>query len=238
MEPLILALPPASLPVDSSSTLAPWLGLLASYLLGAVPFGFCLAKILRGVDLREVGSGNIGATNAMRVLGKPLGLFAFALDFAKGWVPVAWLAPALAGTSLPGETTWWPVAYGAAAVLGHVFPVYLRFRGGKAVATGAGALVGLDPLTFLIAGATWPFVLLTSRMVSLASLIMGVAFPLVALWRRSEGAVDLPTVVLAAGLALLIVVRHRANVSRILAGTESRIGSKRSASPPASSESA
>ncbi len=107
-------------------------GLVASYLLGAIPFGFVLVRLVKGVDLRTVGSGNIGATNAMRVLGKPLGLVAFLLDFAKGLVPVVVFAPLFASA----PSTPLRVLMGAAAVVGHVFPIYLRFKGGKAVATG------------------------------------------------------------------------------------------------------
>ena len=201
---------------------APWLGLVASYLLGAVPFGFCMVKVLRGVDLRDMGSGNIGATNAMRVLGRPLGITAFLLDCLKGFVPVTLFASAFAA----GGSSWWPVLYGAAAVLGHVFPVYLGFKGGKAVATGAGALIGLDWPTFLLGGVVWLVVVQFSRMVSAASLAMGIAFPIAAAWRASTGEVGWEVVWGAALLALLILVRHRSNIARILARTEPRIGQR------------
>ncbi len=198
------------------------LGLLLAYLLGAVPFGLVMVRLIKGIDLRDVGSGNIGATNAMRVLGKPLGLLAFLLDFAKGYVSVALLAP-LFESGPPDDL--WRTAFGAAAVLGHVFPIYLRFKGGKAVATGAGALVGIDPLIFLGAGLVWLATLGVSRMVACASLAMGAAFPCVAAWRITAGAwYGWPVVFGAAGLTLLIFVRHRANFARILAGTEPRIG--------------
>jgi glycerol-3-phosphate acyltransferase PlsY len=198
------------------------LWLLLSYLLGAVPFGFVLAKGLRGVDLRTVGSGNIGATNAMRVLGKPWGVVAFLLDFAKGLVPAAVFAPWASAD--PRSASLVAVACGAAAVLGHVFPVYLRFRGGKAVATGCGAIAGIDWVVFAVAGAVWPLALLASRRVSVASLALGTALPVVAAL-RAEGQGHGPEVVLACvALWLLIVVRHRSNIARLLAGTEPRIG--------------
>lgn len=209
------------------------LALIASYLLGAIPFGFVLARLVKGVDLRRVGSGNIGATNAGRVLGKPLGLLAFALDFAKGGVAV-WVFAPLAGDA--GAPLVVPVACGAAAVLGHCFPVYLGFKGGKGVATACGAVFALDWLVFVIAGAVWLFVAFTWRFVSMASLAMGIAFPIAAYLRRP----DAPVFALGcAGLATLIVVRHRPNLARVKAGTEPRLGDRKRtpASPPTGEES-
>jgi len=197
------------------------IAVLLSYLLGAVPFGFLMVRFLKGEDLRTVGSGNIGATNAMRALGKPLGVVAFFLDFAKGWVPVALIAPALVseGTENPMILA---VLCGAAAVVGHVFPVYLRFKGGKAVATGCGAIVGIDPVIFLIAGVVWLITLASTRFVGLASMLMGLAFPVVA-GVRGHGV----WVVLGTGaLAALILARHRSNLLRMIDGTEPRIGRK------------
>ncbi|MEM9383371.1 MAG: glycerol-3-phosphate 1-O-acyltransferase PlsY, partial [Planctomycetota bacterium] len=195
---------------------------LASYLLGAVPFGLVMARVLKGVDLREVGSGNIGATNAMRVLGKPLGIVAFLFDFAKGLVPTflfAAYAPALDDLA-PGLAA---SLCGVAAVLGHCFPVYLGFRGGKGVATGCGAISGVEPLVFVVAGIVWLVTLLTSRFVSLASIAMGVTFPLAALALEPGQ----PTFVAACALlTLLVLARHRANLVRLRAGTEPRIGKK------------
>lgn len=183
--------------------------ILASYLLGAVPFGFVMCRALKGVDLREVGSGNIGATNAMRVLGAPLGLIAFLLDTGKGFAPAFWLGA--------GDPTW-QVACGAAAVLGHVFPIYLKFKGGKAVATGCGATLAIDPMIFVCVGLVWLVMLLVAGYVSLASIAMGLAFPIAA-WALGQ-----PPVVIAGtgGLTVLILVRHRSNMSRLLDGTETR----------------
>ncbi len=186
-----------------------WWRLLVSYLLGAVPFGLVMCRVIKGVDLREVGSGNIGATNAMRVLGPPLGVVAFLLDFGKGYVPAALLG---------GGEPEWQVLCGAAAVCGHVWPVYLRFRGGKAVATGCGAIVAIDPLIFVGATAVWLVILLVTGYVSLASIAMGIAFPATALWRDQPVSVILGT----GALTLLIVIRHRSNLARLLAGTETR----------------
>jgi glycerol-3-phosphate acyltransferase PlsY len=204
-------------------------GLVASYLLGAIPFGFVLVRLVKGVDLRTVGSGNIGATNAMRVLGKPLGIVAFLLDFAKGLVPVVVFAPLFApqldgAASLPIR-----VLFGAAAVVGHVFPIYLRFKGGKAVATGCGALIGLDPLVFVAGGLAWLVAVGTTRMVSVGSLAMALAFALAAWWRSTSHTDGGWLVAGACALAALIVWRHRSNIARIVAGTEPRIGAKKAA---------
>ncbi|MGD2018658.1 MAG: glycerol-3-phosphate 1-O-acyltransferase PlsY [Planctomycetota bacterium] len=209
--------------------LVPVLAVLASYLLGSIPFGLVMARVLKGVDLREVGSGNIGATNAMRVLGKPLGLVAFLLDFGKGLVPTLLLAPHAA--PLDDVAPYLAAALcGTAAVVGHCFPVYLRFKGGKGVATGCGAIVGVDPMIFVLSGLVWVACLVTTRFVSLSSIAMGVAFPVVAALRVEGGG----AFVVACGLlTLLVVVRHRANISRMLAGTEPRIGAKRQAAAEA-----
>lgn len=194
--------------------------LAASYLIGAIPFGLVMARLIKGVDLRTVGSGNIGATNAMRVLGKPLGLVAFLLDFAKGLVPTALLAP-LATSIGEGTPLLAEALAGTAAVLGHCFPVYLGFKGGKGVATGCGAIVGVAPLVFVAAGVVWVVTLLVSRYVSLASIAMGVAFP-VAAGVLVPGA---PAFVAACALlTVLVLVRHRSNIARLRAGTEPKIG--------------
>ncbi|MCB9916677.1 MAG: glycerol-3-phosphate 1-O-acyltransferase PlsY [Planctomycetes bacterium] len=201
-----MAVPALLEPLDPAAL---WWRVLVAYLVGAVPFGLVMCRLIKGVDLRTVGSGNIGATNAMRVLGRPLGLVAFALDFFKGFAPVALLGA--------GRVDW-QVACGAAAVCGHVWPVYLRFRGGKAVATGCGAIVAIDPLIVVSAGLAWLGTLVLTGFVSLASMVMGVAFP-VAAWLRGQ-----PAAVIWAtgGLTVLILVRHRSNMRKLLAGTESR----------------
>jgi glycerol-3-phosphate acyltransferase PlsY len=212
-------MPPFPAPVDAPA-LPPWAAVLASYLLGALPFGFLMARA-KGIDLRKVGSGNIGATNAMRALGRPLGVTAFLLDFGKGWLPVAVLAPlAVGAASEPGALGALRLACGAAAVLGHCFPVYLGFRGGKGVATGCGAVVAWDPLVWLAGGLVWALVWKLSHYVGLASLAMGATFPLVAALRHGD-----PWFTAGCGLlALLILVRHRGNIARMLQGTEPKSG--------------
>src|SRR5947209_2958392 len=158
---------------------APYLAILFSYLLGAVPFGFVVAR-LRGVDIFHAGSGNIGATNVGRVLGRKFGLFVFVLDFLKGAVPVA-----LVRHYLP-DVPWAAVAAGLAAFLGHMFPVYLGFRGGKGVATGTGVVAVLLPGPTAVAVLVWISVLVATRYVSLASVLAAAALAAVRLLATPE----------------------------------------------------
>jgi glycerol-3-phosphate acyltransferase PlsY len=202
------------------------LALVASYLLGALPFAWVLTRAFTGKDLRREGSGNIGATNAMRVAGRPIGLLAFVLDAAKGLVPVIWLGPWAAALAPSGPpAVWVSVACAAAAVLGHCFPVYLRFRGGKGVATGCGALIGIDWRLFAIGGGVWLVVLCTTRYVGLASILMGVAFPVAAAALLGPAH---PAFLASVLLLCLILLRHRSNMARMLAGTEPKAFQSRS----------
>jgi acyl-phosphate glycerol 3-phosphate acyltransferase len=197
------------------------LTLLASYLVGAVPFGYLVARA-RGVDILKQGSGNIGATNVGRVLGRRFGLLVFACDFAKGALPVlaARLAPA---ADLPADSL--PAAAGVAAFLGHLFPVYLRFRGGKGVATAAGVVVVLVPPIALAALLCWVVVLACTRFVSLASLAAAAVLCGLRLattphpWEADHLVV---TLFCLAG-AGLIFLRHRANIGRLIRGNENRV---------------
>lgn len=183
-----------------------------AYLLGSVPTGLLLGLHLRGVDIREHGSKNIGATNTMRVLGKRFGAVALAGDMAKGLVAVlvvARLSPwAEAGA-----------ACGAAAVAGHVWPVFLRLHGGKGVATACGALLALCPIPTLVAAAVFGVVVKVSRMASLGSITAALVLAVCVFVFPNPGSVR----VLAALVAPLVVFRHRSNIRRILNGTESRI---------------
>lgn len=192
------------------------LSLALSYLLGSIPFGWLMAKLIRGVDIRTVGSGNIGATNAMRVLGKPLGIVAFLCDFGKGF------APAYIVGRQSGHDSTAMVLCAAAAVCGHVWPIFLRFKGGKAVATGLGGIVAIDPIVALIAGGVWFVVLMCTRFVALASIAMGIAFPVAAYLRMDGRFYAWDFVAGTSVLCALILVRHRTNISRMLAGEESR----------------
>ncbi len=200
---------------------------LASYLVGAIPFGYLVA-CAHGVDIFKVGSGNIGATNVGRVLGKRAGILVFVFDFLKGALPVlgAAILGQLVSLELPADAL--RVAAGLAAFLGHLFPVYLRFRGGKGVATGAGVVAVLVPLPLLGALLIWLTVAGASRCVSLASIASVIALCVLRLLFPDPFAVEHVTLTLFCFLAsLLVVVRHRANLRRLLAGTENRLPENR-----------
>jgi glycerol-3-phosphate acyltransferase PlsY len=198
---------------------------VASYLLGAIPFGFIIAR-LRGHDIRREGSGNIGATNVARTLGLRWGLLAFALDFGKGALPV-WLATLLPE---PSDADWppdtLPVVAGVAAFLGHLLPIYLRFRGGKGVATGCGVVAVLLPKLALIVLLAWGLVLFLTRFVAVASITAAMLLFVLRLYTTSGPWSNQHVVVTsfcAAG-ALLVLVRHHSNLRRLAHGAEPRIG--------------
>jgi glycerol-3-phosphate acyltransferase PlsY len=198
-----------------------------AYLLGGIPFGLLLG-LLGGVDIRKTGSGNIGATNLARALGRGWGVAAFALDYSKGLLPV--LAAAHLSASHPDAfllagASRLAVAAGVAAILGHVFPPYLAFRGGKGVATGFGVVTALSWPTALGMGILWLGVYLLTRTVSIASMAAGVALPvLVLLFERGrEDGGFVPVLAFAAGAAALILIRHRSNFRRLLKGEELRV---------------
>jgi glycerol-3-phosphate acyltransferase PlsY len=205
--------------------LAPWLPMiLASYLLGAIPFGLLIGR-MRGVDVRTVGSRNIGATNVFRTVGKPWGIATFALDALKGFIP-AFIFPYY-GYLWGGEFHSMELAKlagGAAAIIGHNFPIYLRFRGGKGVATSAGALIGIAPLAVVVGSVVWAAFFFALRYVSLASIAAAIAVPVAGwIWYRSAGWILPATLTL---LAALIILRHRENIRRLLNGTENRFQRK------------
>lgn len=185
--------------------------LAAAYLLGAIPFGLVLARVFKGIDVREHGSQNIGATNVARTAGKPLGVLTLVFDAAKG------AAPVLAAQHLAWG--WLAAVGGLVAVLGHVLPIYLRFRGGKGVATAAGVFGALAPLPTAIALGVFLLLVIPFRVVSVGSLAASVA--LVA----ATVALDEPTpiVALAAAVAVVIFVRHRGNIRRLFFGREPRV---------------
>jgi glycerol-3-phosphate acyltransferase PlsY len=204
------------------------LGGVASYLLGAVPFGLLAGLLLRGLDIREQGSGNIGATNATRVLGRPIGVTVHLLDIAKGFVPSFLLARLFAGGDA-GLVQPLGIAYGCAAIAGHVFPVYLRFRGGKGMATSLGVFLGLAWLPTVIAAMLWLVVKTATRYVSLASMVAVVSIPVAMatvpdpasgafVWRHTG------LIVFGIVVAVLVLVRHKSNIRRLLAGTENKAG--------------
>ena len=185
---------------------------LIAFFLGSLPFGHWLA-LVRGFDLRSQGSGNTGATNVGRVLGKKWGIFVFVLDLGKGWIAVA-LAKSVG--NLP-ET--WSLTVGVFAVLGHVFSPWLGFRGGKGVATSAGILIGLAPWVALGVALIWFLAFQMSRTVSVASLCAATAFPLFVFWLMPEQKVFQW---ISIGMTVLVWFRHRDNLKRLFQGKENR----------------
>lgn len=189
-----------------------------AYLLGAVPTGYLLAKI-KGVDIRKVGSGNIGATNVYRCVGKGWGILTFVLDFLKGYLPAA-VFPILAQRwfmELSGMHL--SLLCGCMAVVGHNWPVYLGFRGGKGMAAGAGALLGFAPLAMLIGVIGWLIFFLATRYVSLSSMLAAVLVAACS-WRLYHGQVLIPVTLSVMGA--IVIWRHHGNIKRLLNGTEHR----------------
>ena len=205
-------------------------GLIAAYLLGSVPFGYLVARA-RGVDVRSVGSGNIGATNVGRACGRLWGVLVFVLDAAKGYAAAGPLAGAVLDLGLVPDGSLLRAGLGplcaAAVFAGHVWPAFLNFRGGKGVAAGAGALAALAPVPLAVGLGTWGAVLLLTRYMSVASMFgaasaAGVCIALA--WRRGRLGGDWPVWGLTLVLAVLVVVRHRPNIARLVRGEELKLG--------------
>lgn len=210
---------------------------LGAYLLGSIPFGYLAAKA-KGIDIRSVGSGNIGATNAMRVLGKPIGIAVLLLDALKGYAAVAWLTPAIynwiephyfglaPGFALASATTQmkFMVLAGVCAVLGHNYTCWLKFKGGKGIATSAGVYLALAPWAVLVALIVFILAVLLTRYVSVGSIASAIALP-AAVWVMTPHATLLGIATTALGL--LAIYKHRTNIKRLMAGTENRLGKKK-----------
>lgn len=204
------------------------LAIIAAYLLGSIPFGLLIAKA-HGKDLRSIGSGNIGATNVSRALGRKWAYFCFVLDVLKGLIPM--LATMLIAKPDSVLTLWLWLAVGCAAILGHIFPIYIKFKGGKGVATSFGVALGLWPyftVCALFFAVTWVVVVLIWRYVSLASIAASVTFPLVLIaaiiltpdWELGS---LWPVLITSVAIPVMVIVRHRENIKRLRAGTESKI---------------
>ena len=211
----------------------------ASYLLGSIPFGYLLVRIVHGEDVRRSGSGNIGATNVAR-RSPLLGVITLLLDALKGAGPV-WLASRLVGKPANGlaDSRFYALLSLAAvcAVLGHMFPVWLRFRGGKGVATSLGAFAPVAPYGILGALTVFLLVTLVSRFVSLGSIVAAASFPFVT-WLLFRGQYEdpVPRALPMAVVSCLVIVKHRRNIRRLLAGTENRVGSKRAGAEQSAAE--
>lgn len=203
--------------------MTPFVPVLAlAYLLGSIPFGYLLVRFFRHEDIRATGSGNIGATNVARSGAKGLGLLTLLLDLGKGLVAV--LIARHVAPGIPGHPSDLAVGAAVSAVLGHVFPVWLGFRGGKGVATALGVFLALAPKVALGAVLVFAVLVALTRLVSLASIVAAAALPFLAFLLSPEHA----PVYLAGTLFLtaLVIVKHQANIRRLLAGTESRFGAK------------
>jgi acyl phosphate:glycerol-3-phosphate acyltransferase len=192
-------------------------GLLTAYLLGSTPFAWVAGRLLKGIDLRRHGSGNLGATNVYRTLGGPAAAAVLLLDLAKGAIPALFFFGLFGG-----ESHWWPVWYGLAAVAGHVRPYFGAFKGGgKGVATASGVFAALAPGPFLASAVAFVVVVGISRYVSLGSMVGAVALTLALLVERGASS---PLFQVALPVCLFVFWTHRANIARLRRGEESRIG--------------
>ncbi len=202
----------------------------AAYLLGSIPTGYLLVRFFRKQDIRTIGSGNIGATNVMRSGARGLGAVTFLLDVLKGCCAV-WLGALLGPLLMPSDPVRSVEALAAlCAVLGHMFPVWLHFRGGKGVATGFGVFLVAAPLAALAAIAVFAVILALSRFVSLASILGAASFPIFA-WFLVHGSKPAFFIAVQALVALMIIAKHHQNIGRLLSGTESRFGQRQEGKP-------
>lgn len=200
---------------------------VCSYFLGSIPFGYILVRVFQGIDVRSIGSGNIGATNVARTGGKGLAIGTLALDTFKGWLPV-FLVLTLSFIPVFDLAQRHILASIAAlaAVLGHMFPVWLGFKGGKGVATGLGVFVALAPEAVLIAVLLFATTVAITRYVSLGSIVAAASIPFT-LWWLARDVFPTPALVICAVVALLVIIRHHQNIGRLLAHTESQLGARK-----------
>jgi glycerol-3-phosphate acyltransferase PlsY len=189
-----------------------------AYLLGSIPFGYLIVRWQRGIDVRATGSGSIGATNVMRNLGIMGFIATFMLDVGKGVLAV------LLASKMTMENPTWVAAAACAAVLGHCFPVWLKFRGGKGVATGVGVFIAIAPLQVVLVLVIFAVLVAIWRYVSLGSIVATAAFPLLVHLMKHP---PIQVVLGAAGAAIIIIARHHANIVRLLKGTENKLGQRK-----------
>jgi len=198
------------------------------YLCGSLPWGLWLGRLAKGVDVRTLGSRNLGATNVYRSLGAAVGVPVLLLDVAKGALPT-WLVPRLALTAdFPGGSEWCRLAVALAAVMGHVFTVFARFRGGKGVATTAGVLLAISPPAFCVFLLVFVATVAVTRFISLGSMLGAVAFATTLGVIAPRGFAS-PTFALGAAIALLVIARHKDNIARLARGEERRFSFRRGA---------
>lgn len=204
-----------------------------AYLVGSIPFSFLIARAFSGKDVRQEGSGNVGATNVARTAGRGAGVLALGLDLVKGYLVVViarWIVGQQAWPFAAGVKPWesremWIALAGLLAVLAHMFPVWLRFHGGKGVATAAGVILALDPRVFAASIIVFAIVVLLSKMVSLASIVTAASIPLLFQFIGQ----DTPywRTVISIGIALAVILKHHSNIARLAGGTERKLGRKK-----------
>ena len=207
--------------------------IITSYLLGSIPFGLLIAKA-HGKDLRKIGSGNIGATNLARAVGKKWAYIGFAMDVSKGLLPTLAAANLIDQPPTTFQLLLW-IAAGSAAVIGHIFPVYIKFKGGKGVATSLGVALGIWPyftVPAIFAATVWALTVLTTKYISLGSIIAAIIFPLVILtiviispkWQFQN---LWPLVITAFAIPTMVIIRHKSNIKRLINGSENRVLTKK-----------
>ena len=205
---------------------------LVAYLLGSIPTGYVVAKS-RGIDIRTVGSGNIGATNVFRILGKPAGIFVLVVDALKGFVACRFVGPLayriLAGDLEPDSATdeFLKIVGGVCAILGHNYTCWLKFKGGKGIATSAGVTLALLPGALAVSLGVWLLLFVTTRYVSVASIAAAFVLPFAAWFLDYSPRM----IIVAAAIGALAIYKHRSNIQRLINGTENRVGKKRKATP-------
>jgi glycerol-3-phosphate acyltransferase PlsY len=212
----------------------PYLLLIAAYLIGSIPFSYLVVKLAAGADIRHLGSRNVGATNVARTFGKVPGIIALALDIAKGYAAVArakWIVqradwPLISDSahmSMFYSTSFWVSMAAVIAVLAHMFPVWLRFHGGKGVATATGAFLALDPLVIMAGVLVFLIVILATRFVSLASILSASSIPI---FFRFLVHAPFWTIIFSILIAFAIILKHHSNIARLAGGTERRMGKR------------
>jgi len=201
---------------------------ICAYFIGAIPWAYLIGKI-NGMDIRKHGSGNVGATNVRRVLGKKLGVLCFVLDFLKGFMPAFLILRINSCCDVNFSLDIAFIVTAFALVSGHMWPVYLKFKGGKGVSTMAGILLALAPLSLLLGGGVWAMVFYSSRFVSLASILAALSLPVSAYLLSVNNIYSLSQTMLTllSLLALLVIYRHKGNIIRLFNGTENRFTKKK-----------
>jgi len=205
----------------------PWIipGILISFLIGSIPTAYIFGRVLKGIDIRKFGSGNVGATNALRVLGKPAGISVLVLDILKGFVVVFFLGNTIATRITGISDITLCVLLGFCCICGHNWTIFLRFKGGKGMATTLGVLLGLAvkaagiKIVFALVILTWIFVFVITRIVSLASILSAIALPVYMFLLKQSHILIYSSVL----LAIFIILRHKSNLKRIVQGKESRL---------------